>query len=323
MIERNDPCWCGSGKKYKKCHLASDEDKRSPPRESVKARASAKVRGSASKKGMRKTPAQIDGMRRSGAFNGQLMDYIRPFVKAGAVTEELNTLIHNYTVEHGHIPACLGYKGSKCPFPKSCCISRNDIVCHGIPSPDEYIKEGDIVNIDLTTIVDGFHGDSSETFMIGDAGKDARRLVSVTARALILGIDAVKPGARLRAIGEAIEPFVNAQGCSVVRQYTGHGIGLKFHEIFSVYHHIEPRAEDIVMLPGMTFTIEPMINLGGFEVTTDRMGDGWTVRTEDGSLSAQFEHTVLVTDTGAEVLTLTPSQRSAGVRLVVDGEAYR
>jgi methionyl aminopeptidase len=261
-------------------------------------------------------------MRRSGVFNGQLMDYIRRYVVAGAVTDDINTLIHGYTVDHGHIPACLGYRGNKRVFPKSCCISRNNVVCHGIPSKSELLSDGDIVNIDLTTIVDGFHGDSSETFMIGAVDRNARRLVGVAARALIAGIDAVRPGAHLRAIGEAIEPFVNAQGCSVVRQYTGHGIGAKFHESFSVYHHIEPRGEDVIMMPGMTFTIEPMINLGGFEVTTDRK-DGWTVRTQDGSLSAQFEHTVLVTDGGAEVLTLTPSQRAAGVRLFVDGEAYR
>jgi methionyl aminopeptidase len=158
--------------------------------------------------------------------------------------------------------------------------------------------------------------------MIGAVSKEARRLVDVAAKALIIGMDAVKPGAHLRVIGEAIEPFVNARGCSVVRQYTGHGIGTKFHEGFSVYHHIEPRGEDVVMIPGMTLTIEPMINLGGFEVTTDRH-DGWTVKTRDGSLSAQFEHTLLVTDDGAEVLTLTPSQKAAGVRLIVGGEAYK
>jgi len=321
MIERNDPCWCGSGKKYKKCHLSSDEVKRATPRAGVPSRAAAKA-SPKDNKGRRKTPAQIDGMRRSGVFNGRLMDYIRPYVKAGAVTDELNTLIHNYTVENGHIPACLGYKGQRSVFPKSCCISRNDVVCHGIPSQSERIEEGDIVNIDLTTIVDGFHGDSSETFMTGAAGGEARRLVDVAAKALIVGIDAVRPGVPLSAIGNAIEPFVNSQGCSVVRQYTGHGIGAKFHESFSVYHHIEPRAEDFVLLPGMTFTIEPMINLGGYEVTTDKK-DGWTVRTRDGSLSAQFEHTLLVTESGAEVLTLTPSQRAAGARLIVDGEAYR
>ncbi|MDR2729131.1 MAG: type I methionyl aminopeptidase [Chitinispirillales bacterium] len=304
MTERNEPCWCGSGKKYKKCHLSIDEQNRTkgsgalpkPPR---------------LKKGLIKSPEQIEIMRRCGRFNGELLDYIKPFIKQGAVTEDLDRMIREYTVSHGHKSACLGYKG----YPKSCCISRNDVVCHGIPSSKEILEEGDIVNIDLTTIIDGFYGDSSETFFIGEVSKEARHLVETAAQALIIGIDAVKPGLPLGVIGEAVEPYVNSRGCSVVRQYTGHGIGAKFHEFFSVYHHVESDGEKIVMLPGMTFTIEPMINLGGWEVDTDSR-DKWTVRTKDGSLSAQFEHTVLVTETGAEILTLTPSQRAAGVRLL-------
>ena len=314
MTERNAPCWCGSGKKYKKCHLSSDSEggRRPPPA------APAPKKPAAPKKGSIKTAAEIEGMRKSGAFNGQLMDYMRQFVKAGVVTEELNKLAHEYTVKNGYTPACLGYKG----FKKSCCISRNNVVCHGVPSPNERIVDGDIVNIDLTTIAGGFHGDSSETFIIGSVTKEARHLVEVAARALIIGIEAIKPGAPLRVIGEAVEPFVNSQGCSVVRQYTGHGIGRRFHEFFTVYHHVEPQCEDIIMQPGMTFTVEPMINLGGWEVTTDRK-DGWTVRTKDGSLSAQFEHTVLVTESGVELLTLTPSQKSAGIRLHAGGVDYR
>jgi methionyl aminopeptidase len=257
-------------------------------------------------------------MRRSGVFNGQLMDYIRPFVKAGVVTDELNRLIPEYTVKNGHIPACLGYKG----FKKSCCISRNDVVCHGVPSPNERIAEGDIVNVDITTIAGGFHSDSSETFLIGEITKEARHLAEVAARALILGIDAVKPWAPLGVIGQAVEPFVNREGCSVVQQYTGHGIGTRFHEFFSVFHHIDKESDKIILCPGMTLTIEPMINLGGWEVTTDRK-DGWTVRTKDGSLSAQYEHTILVTESGAEVLTLTPSQRAGGVRLRAGGKDYK
>jgi methionyl aminopeptidase len=184
------------------------------------------------------------------------------------------------------------------------------------------VKEGDIINIDLTSIVGGYHGDSSETFLIGEVSKEARHLAEVAARALITGIEAVRPGAPLGIIGQTVEPFVVSEGCSVVRSYTGHGIGAKFHEFFSVYHHDEPDGEDVVIQPGMTFTIEPMINLGGYEVTTDRK-DGWTVRTKDGSLSAQFEHTILVTESGAEVLTLTPSQRSAGIRLRANGVDYK
>ena len=256
---------------------------------------------------MIKTPQEIAGMRKAGKFNGILMDYIRPFVKAGISTEELNSLVHEYTVTHGHTPACLGYHG----FPKSVCVSVNDVVCHGIPSPKTVLKDGDIVNVDLTTIVDGFYGDSSETFMIGAVSDEARNLVNITVQALIKGIEAVKPGVPLEAIGDAIEPFVNSYGCSVVRQYTGHGVGKSFHEFFSVYHHRGPNTKKIILQPGMTFTIEPMVNTGNYKVITDSV-DGWTVRTKDGSLSAQFEHTLLVTESGADVLTLTPSQIETG-----------
>jgi methionyl aminopeptidase len=306
MTNRNDPCWCGSGKKYKKCHLF--EDLRRSGGQGGPARGVSPYA---------KNPDECGRMRKAGAFNGELMEYIRPHVKAGVSTEAINTLVHEYTVGHGHRPACLGYRG----FPKSVCISKNDVVCHGIPSPEEVLADGDIVNIDLTTIVDGFFGDSSETFMIGTAPEKARHLVMVAAEALIRGIEAVKPGRPLRAVAEAIEPFVNSRGCSVVRQYTGHGIGRKFHEGFTVYHHLESDDEKIVMEPGMTFTVEPMINLGGWEVVLDA-ADKWTVRTRDGSLSAQFEHTVLVTETGAEVLTLTPSQIAAGIRLRVGERVF-
>jgi methionyl aminopeptidase len=256
-------------------------------------------------------------MRQAGAFNGELMEYIRPFVKAGVSTEEINVLAHEYTVGHGHKPACLGYRG----FPKSVCTSINNVVCHGIPSAKGVLAEGDIVNVDLTTIVDGFYGDSSETFMIGPVADRARRLVLVAAEAMIRGIGAVRPGAQLQDIARAIEPFVNSNGCSVVKQYTGHGIGVKFHEGFSVYHHIDPESDAVTLEPGMTLTVEPMINLGGWEVTVDA-DDGWTVRTADGTLSAQFEHTVLVTETGSEVLTLTPQQRREGIRLRVGDTTF-
>jgi methionyl aminopeptidase len=306
MIERNDLCWCGSGKKYKKCHLFEDKKKKDA------------LRTVPRKNRLIKNDQDIEKMRKAGAFNGELLDYIRPYVKAGISTEQINTLVHQYTIKHGHIPACLGYHG----FPKSVCVSRNNIVCHGIPSPDEILQEGDIVNVDLTTIVDGYYADSSETFMIGEVSEKARKLVDITARAMILGIDAVKPGVPLRAVAEAIEPFVNSEGCSVVQQYTGHGIGKSFHEHFTVYHHIDPDCESIILEPGMTFTVEPMINLGHYAVVTDRK-DGWTVRTKDGSLSAQFEHTILVTENGAEVLTLTPTQRKLNVRLKVGDTLYK
>ncbi len=312
MIQRNDPCWCGSGKKYKRCHFF--EDIESPPQIQSERKVQRVVQ---KERKYVKPPREIEGMRRAGIFNGELLDYIRPFVKAGTSTETINRLVHDYTVSHGHTPACLGYRG----FPKSVCTSVNNVVCHGIPSTSEVLKDGDIVNVDLTTIVGGFYGDSSETFIIGEVSADARRLVMVTAEALIRGIDAARAGASLRSIGEAIEPFVTSKGCSVVHQYTGHGIGRKFHEHFTVYHHVDPDCEPVILVPGMTLTIEPMINLGGFEVITDN-DDGWTVRTADGSLSAQFEHTVLITEGEAEVLTLTPSERAAGVRLSFDGIGF-
>ena len=302
MTGRNDPCWCGSGKKYKKCHALAD----------MARQASSFI--APRKRGV-KTPEEIEGMRRAGAFNGELMDYIRPYVKAGITTDEIDKLVHDYTVDHGHIPACLGYHG----FPRSLCTSINEVVCHGIPAPGDRLKEGDIVNVDLTTIVDGFHGDSSEMFMIGEVSDEARHVVGVAARALLLGIEAAQPGRTLRAVAEAIQPFVESEGCSVVRDYTGHGIGREFHEKgFSVMHHITREAGQITLEPGMTFTIEPMVNVGKHHVVTDAE-DGWTVRTKDRSLSAQFEHTILITEQGPEVLTLTPSERAEGKWLVVPG----
>lgn len=313
MIQRNDPCWCGSGKKYKKCHLFSDEQ---VPPEQLR-RLPQKKKLNIDKRFI-KSEKEIEGMKRAGAFNGELLDYIRPFVKAGISTEEIDALVHEYTVKNGHVPACLGYRG----YPKSVCTSINNVVCHGIPSKKEVLKDGDIVNVDLTTVVDGFYGDSSETFMIGEISDDARHLVMVTAEAMIRGIDAARPGIPLSVVAEAIEPFVVSKGCSVVHQYTGHGIGRKFHENFTVYHHIDPECEPVMLVPGMTMTIEPMINLGDYTVTTDR-NDGWTVRTRDGSLSAQFEHTICITEDHAAVLTLTPSQRAAGARLIIGDACFK
>jgi methionyl aminopeptidase len=297
---RNDPCYCGSGKKYKKCHMLLDAAKGAiSPRPKQK---------------YAKSVAQIEGMRRAGSFNGELMDYMRRFVVAGVSTEELNRRAHEYTVGHGNIPACLKYKG----YPKSICTSINNVVCHGIPSPSEILSNGDIVNVDLTSIVGGFFGDSSETFMIGNVDEKARHLVAVTAKAMMRGIAACRAGSHLRAVAAAIDPYVKSEGCSVVRQYTGHGIGTMFHEHFSVYHHMADDGDDVVLEPGMTLTVEPMINLGGWEVVTDPR-DRWTVRTKDGSLSAQFEHTVLVTENMPEILTLTPSQKAAGAVITVPG----
>jgi len=299
MTGRNELCPCKSGKKFKHCCMNNERQK------SVLTDRKISI----------KTPEQIEKMRTAGKFNAQLMDYIRPFIKAGISTGEINRLVHNYTVEHGHIPGTLNYN----KFPKSCCISRNDVVCHGIPNDKEFLLDGDIVNIDLTTNVDGWFGDQNETFFIGKVSPIAKNLVLATREATIAAINGVAPGLPLSIIGEIIEPIAKKAGCSVVREYTGHGIGNKFHENIAVLHYRSPESESIILQPGMTFTIEPMINAGDWRVITDKK-DGWTVRTKDGSLSAQFEHTILITEFGAEVLTLTESQKEKGVIIDITKE---
>ena len=253
-----------------------------------------------------KKPAEIEGMRKAGRFNGELMDYIRPFVQPGVSTQYLDDLVERYTRDHGHIPACLNYRGYK----KCSCISINEVVCHGVPGEKIILKERDIVNIDLTTIVDGYYADQSETFLLGDVSPEARRLVEVTANAMIEAITAVAPNVSFARIGDLIEDYVHARRYSVVVDFTGHGLGKAFHEDPPIYHFKNSETRPYLMAPGMTFTIEPMINEGTWKVEVDPL-DGWTVRTLDRKLSAQFEHTVLVTENGFEILTLTPSQIKA------------
>lgn len=240
---------------------------------------------------------EIAKMRKACAFNAQLMDYIRDKVKPDVTTNQIDELVHAYTLDHGHIPACLGYHG----FPKTLCTSVNEVICHGIPS-DYKLKSGDIVNIDLTTIVDGFHGDQSEMFLIGDVSKEARKLCEVAYDAMYVGINAIKPMEPVGLVGRAIEEFVSPMGYGIVRSYQGHGIGKKFHQDPPVPHFRTSEGMRYTAEPGMCFTVEPMINIGTHETVLDKK-DGWTVRTRDGSLSAQWEHTVLVTPTGFEILT--------------------
>jgi methionyl aminopeptidase len=220
-------------------------------------------------------------------------------LRAGMTTEEINVLVHEDTLKRNARPAPLNYRG----FPKSVCTSINDVVCHGIPGP-QVLKDGDIINVDVTTVYQGFHGDTSATFYIGTPSAAARKVVEVSRRSLELGIAEVKDGARLGDIGAAIQEYVEAQGCSVVRDFVGHGIGRRFHEDPQVKHYGK-RGSGERLRAGMVFTIEPMVNLGRYEVEVDPH-DNWTVTTVDGSLSAQFEHTVLVTKTGCEVLTKRP-----------------
>lgn len=245
------------------------------------------------------TEEEREGLRAAGRFNSQLMDFVRSRVQAGVTTGFLDHLVHEYTLDHGHTPACLDYMG----YPKSCCISINEVVCHGIPD-NTALREGDIVNIDLTTIVDGWFGDQSETFLIGKVSDEARELVQTTFDALYLAIRAIKPHGRVRVIGDAIYNHARQHKVSVVREYQGHGIGREFHQDPGIPHFPSANANYDVIQPGVCFTIEPMLNVGTWRTVLDKR-DGWTVRTADGQLSAQFEHTILMTEEGPEILTRT------------------
>lgn len=244
-----------------------------------------------------KTPEQINGIRRSSKLAGQALEYIEPFVKEGVSTEFLNQKIEAYIRENGAIPATLGYAG----YPKSCCISVNEVVCHGIPSEKIILKSGDILNIDVTTILDGYYGDTSKMYTIGQISPEATELIEVTRHCLDLGIQQVRPGNQFGNIGFAISKYVKSNGYSVVYEFCGHGVGIQFHEEPQV-DHTSRRNSGPYMKPGMTFTIEPMINQGKPGTIIDKT-DKWTARTVDNKLSAQFEHTILVTETGFEVLT--------------------
>ncbi|MEO1750203.1 type I methionyl aminopeptidase [Thiofaba sp. EF100] len=247
-----------------------------------------------------KTPEDIEKMRIAGRLAAEVLDYLAPHVVPGVTTGELDRLAHDYMVNvQGTIPATLGYHG----FPKSICTSINHQVCHGIPG-EKVLKKGDIVNIDVTVIKDGYFGDTSRMYEIGEVSVLAKRLIRVTKECLEIGIETVRPGVDLGTIGHKIQQHAEKNGFSVVREYCGHGIGKAFHEEPQVLHYGTP-GEGVVLEPGMTFTIEPMINAGKRQVKL--LNDGWTVVTKDHSLSAQWEHTVLVTDTGVEILTLSPN----------------
>jgi len=250
-----------------------------------------------------KTGAEIEGMRVAGRLGSEVLDYITPYVKPGVTTGELDRLCHDYMMNvQGTIPAPLNYAPSgHVPYPKSICTSVNNQVCHGVPG-DKVLKNGDIVNLDITVIKDSWHGDTSRMFVVGETTPQARRLIQITYEAMWIGINQVKAGARLGDIGHAIQRFAEKSGYSVVREFCGHGIGRVFHEDPQVLHYGKP-GTGLLLEAGMTFTIEPMINAGKRDIR--QMPDGWTIVTKDRSLSAQWEHTVLVTDTGFEVLTLS------------------
>lgn len=250
-----------------------------------------------------KSIEDIEKMRIAGRLASEVLDFITPHVVAGISTGELDKLCHDYMVDiQGTIPAPLNYAPpGYSPYPKSICTSVNHQICHGVPG-DKKLKNGDIINIDITVIKDGYHGDTSRMFVVGDASLAAKRLCQLTYEAMWIGIEQVKPGATLGDVGYAIQKFAEGFGYSVVREFCGHGIGKKFHEEPQVLHYGKP-GTGVVLQPGMTFTIEPMLNAGRREIK--EMPDGWTIVTKDHSLSAQWEHTVLVTDTGFEIMTVS------------------
>lgn len=287
MNSRNDPCWCGSGKKWKKCHYPTPPPAQSPAELYLK------------KYGIiLKTREQIEKVSQACKVTVKILKTLCESAKEGITTEELDTLSRKLHKEAGAIPAPLGY-GSP-PYPKSICTSLNEVICHGIPDK-RALQEGDILNIDVSCIVDGYFGDASRMVMIGKVSPEKKHVVNVSLECLHRAIKVCKPGVPIWHIGEAIEDYAETENCSVVNQFVGHGVGIEFHEAPEVPHHYNNISTP--MAPGMIFTIEPMINIGVREGIVDPK-DHWTVRTKDGKPSAQWEHTILITETGHEILTL-------------------
>ncbi|WP_321493138.1 type I methionyl aminopeptidase [uncultured Desulfobacter sp.] len=282
-IRPNEPCPCGSGKKFKNCCR------------NRKTEISLKDKYKNKYDIILKTPEQVDGIRKCGELLLSIMDGVEAMICPGLKTDDINTYVHEQTIKAGAVPAPLNYRG----YPKSVCVSINDVICHGIPG-DRILKDGDIVNVDITPILNGFYADANKTFFVGTPGRDAQKIVAVAGESLRLGMEQVKPGATLGDIGHAIQKYAEGQGCSVVREFVGHGVGLEFHEQPQVLHFGRP-GTGVTLVPGMVFTIEPMVNLGKKELHV--LEDRWTAVTNDGSLSAQFEQTILVTEDGYESLT--------------------
>jgi methionyl aminopeptidase len=285
-IGRNDPCWCGSGKKYKKCHEAFDAKM-----EQFRQKGFAVV-----DRELIKTPEQIEKIKESCKINIAVLDYVEAHIGPGVTTRQVDDWVHEQTVKHGGIPAPLGFEG----YPKSVCTSINEVVCHGIPSEEEVLKEGDIVNVDVSTIYNGYFSDSSRMFCIGKVSPEKEKLVKTVKECVEKGIEQVKPWTPIGNMGHAVHQHALDNGYTVVREIGGHGVGLEFHEDPWVSFTSEENS-GVLMVPGMIFTIEPMVNMGTDEIYTDEE-DGWTVRTEDGLPSAQWEVMVLVTEDGCEVL---------------------
>ena len=284
-LGRNDPCPCGSGLKYKKCCLGKSK----PAPNDLKSLYAKKY------KIRLKQASDIQGIREAGRLVIDTLDLVESEIRPGITTDEINTLVHDYTIKHGAVPAPLNYRG----FPKSVCVSVNEVICHGIPG-ERVLKDGDIVNVDITSILNRYYADANKTFFVGTPGSKARKIVKVAKKCLGLGMAMVKPGNTIGDIGWAIQNHAESKGCSVVREFVGHGVGFDFHEPPQIPHFGRKR-EGIRLIPGMVFTIEPMINLGEKELVI--LSDKWTAVTKDGSLSAQFEQTLVVTDYGYESLT--------------------
>ncbi len=309
-MKANDQCFCGSGRKFKRCHKASFDPVRPgavSPQRPVPAEIELPtyvVEGRVDRwaEPMVKSPDVIDRMRRTGADAARVLALAGAAVRPGITTDELDRIVHEATIAAGAYPSPLLYGGPDNPYPKSVCTSVNEVICHGIPD-DRELLDGDIVNIDVTIFREGVHGDTNRTFLVGDVDEVSRRLVRVTYESLLRGIEAVRPGEAFSAIGRAIQAHAEGEGFGVVRAFVGHGIGEQFHTDLHIPHYYEPRLTTVIE-PGMTFTIEPMITVGAHEhVMWD---DGWTAATIDRKRTAQFEHTILVTDDGAEVLTPHP-----------------
>ncbi len=288
MLNRNDPCWCGSGKKWKKCHAPEGPN---TPQEILKSRY-LKSYGI-----LLKNPEQIEGIRKSGHLAASILDTLCKHAKAGTTTNELNLLAEKLHKDAGAIPAPLGY-GSP-PFPKSICTSLNEVICHGIPD-DRPLVEGDILNIDVTCILNGYYGDCSRMVAIGAISEEKQRVYDVSYECLKRSTAFLKPGVFVYEIGEVIEDYATSHGCSVVNQFVGHGVGTGFHEAPQIPHHYNKVG--IALAEGMTFTIEPMINAGERSAMIDPK-DHWTARTSDLKPSAQWEYTILITEKGHEILT--------------------
>ena len=287
FMERNELCWCGSGKKYKKCHMPIEEKilLHSERGEIVPTRA------------ILKTAEQIEKIKESARLNTAVLDEVAKHIRIGMSTAEIDKLVYDFTTEHGGIPAPLNYEG----FPKSVCTSINNVICHGIPSEHEILIDGDIINVDVSTILNGYFSDASRMFTIGEVSSEAERIVRVTKECVELGLKAAKPWGHLGDIAYAINSHAQENGYSVVEEIGGHGIGLEFHEEPFV-SYVTPKGSEMVLVPGMMFTIEPMINQGSPEFYVDE-DNGWTVYTDDDGLSAQIEYMVLIKEDGVEVLT--------------------